>query len=58
MHTVEPQNKGQVGTWTNVRYSEVVLYCGVFVKKSFILHFYLLHTLYYTFYDILDRIQC
>ena len=56
--TVEPPNKGQLGTSTNVRYSEVVLYWGVFAKNpsffificciSFILHFY----------DILDRIKC
>ena len=31
--TVEPLNKGQVGTSTNVHYSEVVLYWGVFVKN-------------------------
>ena len=31
--TVEPPNKGQVGTLTNVRYSEVVLYWGVFAKN-------------------------
>ena len=47
--TVEPLNKGQVGTSTDVRYSEVVLYWGVFAKKpslcificciSFVLHF-------------------
>ena len=47
--TVEPPNKGQVGTSTEVRYSEVVLYWGVFAKNpsfyilvcciSFILHF-------------------
>ena len=30
--TVEPLNKGQVGTLTIVHYSEVVLYWGVFAK--------------------------
>ena len=30
---------------------------GFFCQKSFILHFYLLHFLYFTLYDILDRIQ-
>ena len=32
-YTVEPPNKGQVGTYTDVRYSEVVLYWGVFAKN-------------------------
>ena len=31
--TVEPPNKGQVGTSTDVHYSEVVHYWGVFVKN-------------------------
>ena len=44
-NSVEPRNKGQVGTSTDVHYSEVVLYWG---------------DLYFTFYDILGRIllQC
>ena len=32
-HRVEPPNKGQVGTLTNVHYSEVVLYWGVSAKN-------------------------
>ena len=31
--TVEPLNKGQVGTLTNVHYLEVVLYWGVLAKN-------------------------
>ena len=48
-YTVEPPNKGQVGTLTDVRYLEVILYWGVFAENplfyificciSFILHF-------------------
>ena len=30
---MEPPNKGQVCTLTDVRYSEVVLYWGVFAKN-------------------------
>ena len=33
MTTVEPPNKGQVDTSTDVHYSEVVLYWGVFAKN-------------------------
>ena len=32
--TVEPLNVGQVGISTDVHYSEVVLYWGVFVKNN------------------------
>ena len=47
VYTVEPLNKGQVGTLTDVHYSEVALYWRVFCQ-------------YFTFYDVLGRIllQC
>ena len=44
-HTVEPPNKGQVGTSTDLHYLEVVLYW-----------FFLSKILYFTFYDILGRV--
>ena len=34
-NTVEPPNKGQIGAWTLVHYSEVVLYVCFFIKKAF-----------------------
>ena len=33
IYTVEPPNKGQVGTSTDVHYSKIVLYWGVVVKE-------------------------
>ena len=46
---MEPPNKGQVDTSTDVHYLEVVLYWGVFANNPL-----------FTFYDILGRIllQC
>ena len=57
--TVETPNKGQVGTSTDVRYSEVVLYWGVFDKNpSFYIFICCISFIIFIFYDILDRIQC
>ena len=44
---MEPPNKGQVGTLTDVRYSEVVLYWGVFAKNP---SFYIISAAYRLFY--------
>ena len=38
MYTVEPPNKGQIGAWTLVHYSEVVLYGGGLSKSILILY--------------------
>ena len=37
-NTVEPPNKGQVGTSTHVHYSEVVFYWGVSAKNHILSH--------------------
>ena len=58
IYTVEPPNNGQVGTLTDVRYSEVVLYWGVFAKNPLFYIFICCTSFILHFYDILDRIQC